>query len=406
MRRPLMVGVYIVILSLTIAYAQALQSSFTIEKSSQEIPSAWTTDDIVMAEQASGFQFSPDNRSVIWVKSVPDKEKDRSVSNLILSSLTEEKEIQLTRGTDNSSSPKWSPDGQFIAFSTSRTTNESKDAVAAQLWLINPFGGEPWKITDFAREISDYEWIDNDAIVFSAQEEPSLFESTIKKNDNSIVIEDEAHEPPKRLFKYLVKSKQITRLTDNTDRIQNFAVSPDGSRAVTVHQQSLRYSYDNRDKPLVFLYDLKMGERRQIFNELKFNIRDVRWTRDGRGFYASNSFKENPTYLWGTVTEMYYYDLASNTPVKVNFGWENGMTGSFTATDTGFIALLANGARNKLVRYTREGKSWRREWIMGNHAENIFGFSLGKDNKTLLYNHSTASKPDTYCENSLISGAK
>jgi dipeptidyl aminopeptidase/acylaminoacyl peptidase len=387
-----MVGVYIVILSLTIAYAQALQLSFTTKETNQATTLVWTADDIVMAEQASGFQISPDNRLVIWVKSVPDKEKDGSVSNLILSSLTEEKEIQLTRGTDSSSSPKWSPDGQFIAFSTSRTTNESK-AAAAQLWLINPFGGEPWKITDFTREISDYEWIDKDTILFSAQDEPSFFESAVKKNDNSVVIEDEAHEPPKCLFKYSIKSKQITRLTDNTDRIQDFAVSPDGSRAVTVHEQSLRYGYDNRDKPLVFLYDLKTGERRQIFNELKFNIRDVRWTPNGKGFYASNSFKEDPTYLWGTVTEMYYYDLASNTPVKVNLDWENGMTGSFTATDNGFVALLANGARNKPARYTREGKSWRREWITGIHTENIFGFSLGKDNKTLLYNHSTASKP-------------
>ena len=186
------------------------------------------------------------------------------------------------------------------------------------------------------------------------------------------MIEDEAHEPPKRLFKYLVKPKQITRLTDNTDRIQNFAVSPDGSRAVTVHQQSLRYSYDNRDKPLVFLYDLKMGERRQIFNELKFNIRDVRWTLNGSGFYASNSFKENPTYLWGTITEMYYYDLASNNPVKVNLDWENGMTGSFTTTDTGFIALLANGARNKPARYTSEGKIMAARMANGNSYGKYF----------------------------------
>lgn len=398
MRRSLAVCACIVILSFTIAYGQALQPSFTTKEINQATTSssAWTVDDVIMAEQASGFQISPNSRFAVWVKSVPDKEKDRSVSNLFLSSLTEEKEVQLTRGTDGSSSPKWSPDGQLIAFSTGRTANQSKDATKAagtQLWLINPFGGEPWKITDFAREVLDYEWIDNDMIIFSAQEEASLYEREVKKNDDSVVVEDEAHEPPVRLFKYSIKSKQVTRLTENADRIQDFAISPDGSRAVTVHEQSLRYEYDNRDKPLVFLYDLRTGERKQIFNEKKFNVRAVRWAQDGSGFYASNSFKEDPTYLWAVLVEMYYYDLASNTAVKVNLGWENGMTGGFVATDNGFIALLANGARNKPARFIREGNSWRREWITGVHAENIFGFILGKDNKTLLYNHSTASKP-------------
>jgi len=68
-----MVGVCIVILSLTIANAQALRSFFITKETNQATTSVWTADDIVMAEQASGFQISPDNRFAIWVKSVPDK---------------------------------------------------------------------------------------------------------------------------------------------------------------------------------------------------------------------------------------------------------------------------------------------------------------------------------------------
>lgn len=381
------------------------QSSTVISdrNESNQAAALWTADDIVMAEQSSGLQISPDSRWIVWVKSVGDKEKDRSVSHLILSSLTEKKEIQLTRGSDNCSDAKWSPDGQLISFISTRR-DASGDNSTSQLWLINPFGGESWKATNFAREISDYVWIDSDTIIFSAEEEPTFFESANKKDDSS-VIEDEAHKSPVRLYKFSLKSKLTTRLTDNRDRIEDFAVSPDGSRAVTVHEQSLSYEYDNKDKPQIFLYELKTGARRQIFNEAKFNIRDLRWARDGRGFYASNSFKENPRYLWATIGEMYFYDLATDKTVRVELDWQNGLIGGFVVTDDGFIALLANGARNKPARFTRTGNLWQRQWLTGAHVENIFGINLAKNNRTLLYNYSTASTPPQWYRAEL-SGAR
>lgn len=392
MKGSSMIGICIVILSLTITYSQTSQTSFPTMKN-QAIATLWSADDIVLAEQASGFQISPDNRFAVWIKSVPHKDKDKNISNLILSSLVEKKEVQLTRGTDGVSDPKWSPDGRFVAFSTSRKSDDSaKDSADTQLWLINPFGGEPWKMSDFTREISDYVWTDNDTIIFSAKEDPTYYENS-NKNDNTKVIEDEAHAAPVRLYKFSLKFNKVTRITDNMDRITSFYLSSDGSRAVTIHGQSLTYSYDHKDKPFVFLYDLKTGERKRIFTEAKFNVDDVVWAKDGEGFYASSDFKEDPRYMWAVLTEMYYYDLAQAKPVKVNLDWENGLTGSFVATSNGFIALLANGVRNKIARYTRAGDSWRREWLTGEHASNIFRVTLGDDDKTLLYNYSTASTP-------------
>src|SRR5205823_3727466 len=122
-------------------------------------------------------------------------------------------------------------------------------------------------------------------IVFSAQEAPTLRESTLKdeKKDTSVVVEDEKHEPPVRLFKVAVDTEKITRLTDNADRIKHFSVSPDGRHAVTVHDRSLRYEYDNQLKPAVYLTDLRAGTRKQIFTDSRFNIGQVSWTRDGKG---------------------------------------------------------------------------------------------------------------------------
>ena len=53
--------------------------------------------------------------------------------------------------------------------------------------------------------------------------------------DTTTVVESERQEPPVRLFRVGVKSKKVTRLSTNRDRIEHLSVSPDGKRAVTGH---------------------------------------------------------------------------------------------------------------------------------------------------------------------------
>ncbi|HYP29859.1 MAG TPA: prolyl oligopeptidase family serine peptidase [Blastocatellia bacterium] len=405
MRRSLFAGFMMLALSNVFftpgALAQAPQASASP-------PGRWTVDDLVMAESSGGAQISPDSRHVVWVRSTADKEKNERVSNLVLSSLTEKREVELTRGTDGSSGPKWSPDGQLIAFVSARPAPKAKPGEPAkpQLWLINPFGGEPWQLTTLARGIASFEWADPDTIIFSAQEDPSLYENEIKeKKDTSILVEDEEHAPPVRLFRLSVKSKKITRLTDNADRIQSFSLSPDGSKAVTVHERSMRYVYDGKVKPAVFLYDLNSGERGQIFEDRKFNIDRVRWARDGRGFYASSELSSHPEYTNATITELYFYDLAGKAPVKVDLGWENGLAANIEVTGDGFLALLANGVRHRAARYTRTGAGWKREWVEGGHSRNIFGLQVGRDDRTVVFDYSTASTP-TQIYRAQLSGSR
>src|SRR5580704_8275812 len=82
--------------------------------------SPWKPEDVVFAESTRQFRISPDGQWVVWIKAQGDKEKDVIVSDLVLSSLSGDQEIQLTRGTDTVSSFNWSPDGKWIAFVSSK----------------------------------------------------------------------------------------------------------------------------------------------------------------------------------------------------------------------------------------------------------------------------------------------
>ncbi len=110
----------------------------------------------------------------------------------------------------------------MIAFTSSRPLPKPKPELArTQLWLIDPFGGEPYPVSELARDIRSYRWAGNDTIIFSAQEDPALYEQELKKKkDTTRVVDDVDHEPPVRLFKLGIKDKKVTRLTDNTDFIR------------------------------------------------------------------------------------------------------------------------------------------------------------------------------------------
>jgi dipeptidyl aminopeptidase/acylaminoacyl peptidase/formylglycine-generating enzyme required for sulfatase activity len=358
----------------------------------------WTPDDILLAERSSQWEIAPDGKSAVWVMSQVDKEKNGSVSNLFLTNLETKAETQLTRGTESHSQPRWSPDGDWIAFISSRPLPKPKPELASsQLWIMSARGGEPYPVTELARGIRSYRWTGNDTIMFSAQEDPTLYEQELKKKkDATRVVDDVDHEPPVRLFRLAVKEKKITRLTENTDFIEGWAVSEDGGRALTVHQQYLSFAWDNKILPKIFLYDLSRGERKELFAGQRLVPRDIEWARDGSGVYFLAPYTTDPRFFEATITLVYYYDVASNSQVKVDLGWENGVGRGFAATPDGFIALLAAGARSRPVRYVKTGLTWKRQDLEGDQVANIFDFAVSRDGKSMVYEYSTASTPSQW----------
>jgi dipeptidyl aminopeptidase/acylaminoacyl peptidase len=384
---------------LLFAFAVGVHAGAGDEKNRQTAKkNQWTPEDVVYQEDAGQFRISPDGKFALWVKGTADKDKDLRVGNLYLSNLSDGKVVQLTRGTDEISNPRWSPSGEMIAYLSSHALPKPKpDTGSTQIWLMNSAGGEPWAVTESERGIQQFEWLNDDTIVFRAEEDPSLYErQTKERKDDSNVVNDKAHTAPVKLFKLSVKDKKITRLTDNDDWILDFAVSRDKTKAVAAARRELSYAWDQKIPPATYIVNLGTGERTQIFTNERIYPDSIEWARDNSGFYVVAPFSSDPRFLVATVDKVYFYDLAAAKSVEVNLDWDRGFARSLQATNDGFIALLADGVYTKAARFTRHGTTWSRKSISSDDDRHYFSFVLGDDAKTLIYEYSTASAPTQF----------
>ncbi|MFN4260177.1 MAG: prolyl oligopeptidase family serine peptidase [Gemmataceae bacterium] len=370
-------------------------------KNQAELAGSWTMDDIMAMEFAADPRFAPRGGTIIWVKETPNEKKGKIVHNLMLTDLSSPREIPLTRGGHHCHAPRWSPSGDQVAFLSDRPPpddeDDNGDAERVRLWCIDPRGGEPWLLLSFPRDIQDFAWLDDDTIVFTAEEKPGHEEQErTDKKDGTEVVEDATSNPPVRLFRFDLPDQRITRISRNQDRIEWLAVSPDGRYVVASHQRSLSFTYDHRTRPEVVLYDLNKEESRPLFTDRKFFIRRVVWRPDSRGFYAVSAYTSHPRYLMASVEHLYYLDARQGEPVAVDLDWERGLAlegEELAVTNDGFVTLLADGVRHRAARYTYDGTRWQRRWLEGEHVSHIQSLQLAANGQTLLYLYSKASGP-------------
>jgi dipeptidyl aminopeptidase/acylaminoacyl peptidase len=376
----------------------------------------WTVDDLLKTESVTDVQLAADGKWAVWVKSKMDEEKGESISQLWRTNLETNRDLQLTRGQHSARQPRISPDGKYIAFLSDRPSpdpkakskskirlrnrKDSEDEPKTQVWLLDTSGGEPWPLTDFSRDVDSFQWLNSESILFLAQEEKTHHESeTEEKKDTSNVVEDEAHEPPVRLFKIDVEEKKTERITNNTDRIEWFVAAPDGKRVVTSHQKSLRFTYDGRVKPTVELLTLETGKSERIFAG-NYSLATVKWFPNSQGFYAINQFGRALAGEGAFLLEALTFEVKEKTIKKVPLDWDramtyqdlNGYSISLTPINDGFLTLLADGVAPKLARYREVEGKWKREMIESDATGNIFGIQSSLDQKTFLFVKSKASE--------------
>ena len=128
-----------VALALLVAGPAALQA--------QAAPRAMTIVDLIDLPTVGDARLSPDGSKVLHTRTDTDWARNRTVTHIWRVDTDGSDPLQLTRGEDGESSPRWSPDGRTVAFLADRSDDEP-----TQIHLIRVAGGEAAPLTTHRSE--------------------------------------------------------------------------------------------------------------------------------------------------------------------------------------------------------------------------------------------------------------
>ena len=106
-------------------------------------------------------RISPDGKRIVYVHVSVNRDKDAYDRDLWMAE-GDAPARQLTSGTHDDETPRWSPDGRRLAFASNRSGKR-------QIHVLDLEGGEPWQLTADEEGVGNYAWSpDGKRILFTS----------------------------------------------------------------------------------------------------------------------------------------------------------------------------------------------------------------------------------------------
>ncbi len=253
-----------------------------------------TLDEFFNSVSFSAIELSPDGNSVVIGTERADWDQQIFRSDLWLyrddakgGSL-----IQLTQ-SGHDSSPKWSPDGHWIAFLSERKTSaekassdedkdeDKKDEGVNQIYLISPAGGEAFAVTQGEEEVHTFSWSADSHTLYFATRNPwtktqkddykkewkdVLQYRTAERGDTIFALDLATalarHAAPSKEQSESEKESDLTAgaraITTSPLRVEGLITSPDGSKLAFV-SNAINQRQEKYEDVEIYLMDVTRG---------------------------------------------------------------------------------------------------------------------------------------------------
>ena len=260
---------------------------------------AFTIDDLYRLKGVADPQFSPDGRRIAFVVTTYDLSAGESNADIYVMNADGSETRRMTTDPKSDTHPRWSPDGEWILFVSTREKGE-------QAWRIPANGGEAQRLTDFAPGAGGAVWTpDGGRLLFVAEVFPECGadsdcnEKLAKDLDEGVI---QAHVADDLLYRhwtfwkdgkrfhtlvYDIEAKTTTDLTPGHVDLPAFSaggfagldVSPDG-RKICVAGNADANEWETTNKDL-FVVPLSGGDRLNITGGNPAFDADPRYSPDG-----------------------------------------------------------------------------------------------------------------------------
>ena len=380
--------------TLTLLAALAL-SSLALYAQTTPVPRPLSLRDLAQLRDVADPQLAPDGTWVAYTVTRPDTAADKRDADVWMARTDGSQNLRITTSPASEAKPRFSPDGKYLSFVSSRGEAEGGDA---QLWLLNRAGGEAEKVTKIKGSVADYVWAPDGqriALIIRDADPDSLttVQKAKKKTAPPIVIDRFQFKQDvdgylnmqrQHLYVFDVATRKLVNLTPGVYDEHLPAWSPDGKQLVFSSKRGP--DPDRHDNFDLYLIDAQAGAtaRPLLLTEVPesapgYGSRPA-WSPDGRSIaFVQGGPKEQLVY---GLHQLMVVSVSGGTPRALTAGLDRNTTKPQWAADGKSVYFLLEDDRaESLMRVPASGG--KPEKVLSGPRE-VGGFDLARSGQLVV----------------------